>query len=333
MRVGLIWLIGFLFLPLVAGCQNTKLGIVSNENGQKSLVEQAPAGQSPPPTGIHADQQDQLPQKTKVAAIKKEATIRNEETSQSEIRKRQSLAESILFQPLKYPKGFGQFEIKGQRVQFASEDGTKLDGRLFRGVHPRGMIVFCHGNGGNLVSRTERMDQLAKRTGYSIFLFDYRGYGRSEGKPTVSGVVADGRAAVRKAAELAGVQPSQVIVMGRSLGGAVAVQLATTFDSRALIVESSFTSFRDVARHHAGWLANLTRKTDLTSEQDIRKFGNPVFISHGTKDRVVPFEQGQRLYAAAGEPKTFFRIDGGGHNDPLPKACMDALVSFIRSLD
>lgn len=245
------------------------------------------------------------------------------------INRKQSLAESFLFQPLKYPRGFNRLVIEGQRVTFRSEDDTVLDGRFFRAPRSKGVVVYCHGNGGNLVSRAPRMQQMQELYGYSFFVFDYRGYGRSEGKPTISGALADGRAAVREAARLAGVQPSDVIVMGRSLGGAIAIQLANEFNSPKLIVESSFTSFRDIAKKHVGLLSGLTRKDDLTSERDIARYQGHVLISHGTRDKVVPVEHGERLYAAANEPKQFFRIEDGGHNDPLPESYLRVLGEFL----
>lgn len=236
------------------------------------------------------------------------------------ITSRQSLPEKVLFQPVKYPKGFMQkLVIEGQRVEFVSEDGTELDGRYFRGVSPKHVVVFCHGNGGNLAHRCERMEALQKTHDAAFFLFDYRGYGRSKGKPTVSGAIADGRAAVRKAAELANVKPSEVILMGRSLGGAIATQLAIEFQSKGLIIESSFTSFKDIARHHAGWGHYMVNKSSLNSEEAIKSYRGKVLISHGTDDKVVPFEMGKRLMAAANEPKLFYEIAGGGHNDAMPQ--------------
>lgn len=251
--------------------------------------------------------------------------------SHKPIKKKQSLAESFLFQPTKYPKGFEGLTIPGQRVEFVSEDGTELDGRYFRGVNPKQVILFCHGNGGNLGFRAQRMAEIQKRHGVAVFIFDYRGYGRSKGKPTISGVLADGRAALRKAAELTQVKPEEVIVMGRSLGGAVAVQLATEFQSSGLVIESSFTSFKDVAKRHVGWLS-FAAPNDLMSEKTIGGYRGKVLISHGKKDGVVPFEHGQRLYAAANQPKQFFEIEGGGHNDSMPAQYHQILDQFIKSL-
>ena len=253
-----------------------------------------------------------------------------DESEETKIHKKQSLAESFLFHPLKYPRGFDRFKIEGQRVKFTSEDGTKLDGRYFIAPDSKGVIVFCHGNAGNLASRTQRMEQLQKQFGYSFFLFDYRGYGRSEGKPTVSGVLADGRAAVRKAAELAHVKPSEVIVMGRSLGGAIAIQLAAKFKSPKLIVESTFTSFRDIARDKVSFLSGLTRKSDLDSVKAIAEYRGAVLLSHSVDDGVIPYKHGKTLYEKANQPKQFYEVKNAGHNDPMPESYRRILGQFLN---
>ena len=209
------------------------------------------------------------------------------------LRRSQTVDEMILFQPVKYPRGgFDRLEIEGQRVKFQSEDGTQLDGRFFRVPQPQATVLFFHGNGGNLASRTTRMDQLSKNHQVNVFLMDYRGYGRSEGKPTVDGVLADGRAALRKAAELSNIRTNEVIVMGRSLGGAVAVDVATEFQTKGLIVESSFSSFRELAKHHAGFLHGIVPKTRLNSAEKIKDYRGNLLMSHGTSDGVVPFRFG-----------------------------------------
>lgn len=273
------------------------------------------------------------------ASFESDSSIQPMHTSENDalsedkkISKWQSLPEWILFQPVKFPKGFiEKLVLEGQRVEFRSEDGTELDGRYFRGVRPKHIVVFCHGNGGNLGYRCERMEQLQKQHDVAFFIFDYRGYGRSQGMPTISGAIADGRAAVRKAAELANVKPSDVVLMGRSLGGAIATQLATEFNSKGLIIESSFTSFKDIARHHAGWGHWMIDKSTLNSEEAIKGYHGKVLISHGADDKTVPVEMGQRLIAAANHPKLFYEIADGGHNDSMPQEYKELLKEFFDS--
>lgn len=120
--------------------------------------------------------------------------------------------------------------------------------------------------------------------------------------------------------------------MGRSLGGAVAIQLAQEFNSKGLVVESSFTSFKDVAKYHVGMLSLMTKQNDLNSESTIKDYHGKVLVSHGTKDRVVPFDHGQRLFAAANQPKQFYKIEDGGHNDALPERYEQVLDQFLKGL-
>lgn len=242
----------------------------------------------------------------------------------------QSIDEMILFQPVKYPRGFRRLLIEGQRVIFQSQDGTQLDGRFFRSVKPRQVVLFCHGNDGNLSHRTARMDRLQEKHQVAIFLFDYRGYGRSAGKPTVAAALVDGRAALLKAAEIGKVDPADIIIMGRAMGGAIAATLATEFECKGLILESTFTSFRDVAKQRTGGMVHWMIPEDrLNTLAKIKDYGGRLLISHGTADRTIPYQQGRDLFAAANQPKRFFEIIDGGHDDPMPVQYDQVLDEFF----
>lgn len=319
-------------IHLLSGCQfqaqsksTTVASALQDQTADvtKSIEEPESSKESKSPQPLDADQE-----KLNSPQIQP-APTNLDSSSNPKISKKQSLAESFLFHPLKYPEGFDRLVIEGQRVRFKSEDGTRLDGHYFLAPRSKGIIVFCHGNAGNLASRTQRMKSIQERFGYSVFVFDYRGYGRSEGKPTVSGVIADGRAAIRQAAELANVNPSEVIVMGRSLGGAVAAQLAKEFQSPKLILESTFLSFREVARHHASILAGFARKTDLNTLEAVKDYEGQLLISHGNEDRVVPMSHGKKLFEAASQPKLFYEVQNGGHNDPMPEGYNRILGEFL----
>ena len=142
----------------------------------------------------------------------------------------------------------------------------------------------------------------------SAFMFDYRGYGRSDGVPTVPGVLQDARAARAKLRELAGVEDSGMLIMGESLGGAVAVQLAAESAPKALILQSTFSSMRDVADYHYPKLSWLVPAEKLDSVTQITRYRGPLLQSHGDADRTIPFALGEKLFQAANEPKTFVRI-------------------------
>ncbi|HYW80277.1 MAG TPA: alpha/beta hydrolase, partial [Thermoguttaceae bacterium] len=135
--------------------------------------------------------------------------------------------ESLIFFPMRYPKGFWDTQgLPIEDAQFEASDGTRLHGWYMPHNDPRAVILFCHGNAGNVTHRIEALRMLNRRVGASVLIFDYRGYGKSEGKPGEEGILVDARAARKWLAEREGIAESQVVLIGRSLGGAVAVDLA-----------------------------------------------------------------------------------------------------------
>ena len=142
----------------------------------------------------------------------------------------------------------GQIGLSYDAVTFEAADGVRLSGWFVPAEAPRGVILFCHGNAGNISHRLESI-RVFHRLGLSTFIFDYRGYGQSEGRPTEQGTYLDAEAAWRYLVQERRVAPTEIIVFGRSLGGAIAAWLAQDHTPRALIVESTFTSVRDMASH------------------------------------------------------------------------------------
>jgi uncharacterized protein len=143
-------------------------------------------------------------------------------------------------------------------------------------------------------------------------------------------VLADARAARAWLANRAGVPPQQIVLMGESLGGAVAVDLAAD-GARALIVENTFSSMPDVAAHHYPWApVRLLMKTRFDSATKIRDYHGPLFQSHGDRDSIVPLEFAKRLFDAANEPKQFLLVQGGDHNDFRPPEYYDKLREFLE---
>lgn len=245
--------------------------------------------------------------------------------------------ESFIFFPTPYD-GSDEWQPAGldyQDVFFQANDGTRLHGWYCPHESPRAVVLFAHGNAGNLTYRTE-VARILQRRGLSVFMFDYRGYGRSDGQPNESGILDDTRAARAKLAELAGVPESQIVLMGRSLGGGVMVDLAANDGARGLILESTFTSLPDVAAIHYSWLpVRMLMRNRLDSASKIGRYTGPLLQSHGERDGTIPFELGQRLFAEAGTPdaaKQFYTIKGGDHNDPQPSSYYAALDDFIDSL-
>jgi fermentation-respiration switch protein FrsA (DUF1100 family) len=244
-----------------------------------------------------------------------------------------SLDELLMFYPSRYPDG--DWKPKGlnfEDVWFRAEDGTRLHGWYCPCDKPRAIVLFAHGNAGNLSHRASRMQYLQKDLRVTVFIFDYRGYGRSEGVPTVEGILQDARAARAWLAHRAAVQQSQIVLMGRSLGGAVVVQLAAESPARGLVLESTFSSFKDVAAHHYPRLAWLAPANKLDSAAQIGRHKGPLLQSHGDKDGTVPHALGLKLFHAANDPKWFVTIRGGDHNDPQSAEYYKQLDRFLDAL-
>jgi uncharacterized protein len=244
-----------------------------------------------------------------------------------------ALEDKMVFFPTKYPQGDWQpAGLQFEDAWFAAEDGTRLHAWYCPHENPRAVVLFAHGNARNLTDWADTLRRLHS-LGVTAMTFDYRGYGRSEGSPDERGVLQDARAARAWLAQRTGIAESQIVMMGRSLGGGVAVDLAATDGARGLILESTFTSLPDVAGAHAAWLpAKTLMHNRLDSLAKIGKYHGPLLHSHGDADRLIPFEQGQRLFAAANEPKRFVTIPGGGHNDPQTEDYYRVLDGFFAAL-
>jgi fermentation-respiration switch protein FrsA (DUF1100 family) len=243
------------------------------------------------------------------------------------------MEQSIIYHPTDDTIGDWRAEELGfEDAWFASGDATRLHGWYASHPRPRAVVLFCHGNAGNVSHRTEALRMLRDRVGVSALVFDYRGYGRSEGEPDEPGILADARAARAWLARRAGIPEHQIVLMGRSLGGAVAVDLAAD-GARGLVLESTFSSIRDVGAAHYPWLpVRMLMRTRLASVDKIAQYHGPLLQSHGDADRVIPYRLGRRLFDAANEPKRFITIPDADHNDPQPPSYYDALVAFLDQL-
>jgi len=232
-------------------------------------------------------------------------------------------------------------------VYFPSTDGVRLHGWVLR-PHgpPRGTILFFHGNAENMSTHVNAVLWLVGE-GYRVLAFDYRGYGTSEGTPDIPGVNRDGVAALDLAFHLREAEKGGVVVLGQSLGGAIATYAVATSPRRgevkALILDSAFAGYRRIVRDKliAGivtlplaWPASWTVEDRYSPERWIGSVAPvPVVVIHGTKDPVVPFSHGERLYRLAGQPKGFWKIEGGGHATALRLPDVRArLLGFLDSV-
>lgn len=239
-----------------------------------------------------------------------------------------------IFQPDKYPAGeWQQTTILVQDANFAAADGTKLHGWYVRHPQPKGHALVLHGNAGNVTLHADTLRTLNQRHGLAVLALDYRGYGKSAGSPSENGVLLDARAARRWLAEREGIAEKDIILMGQSLGGGVAVDLAAKDGCRGLVLASTFTSMPNVAQHHTPWLPmKWLVSTQFNSLAKIKDYQGPLLLAHGDADEVVPYQQGLDLFEAAPGPKQMITSPGGKHNDPLPEKYREALDQFIANL-
>jgi uncharacterized protein len=243
--------------------------------------------------------------------------------------------DSLIYFPSVHPEGFWNPRgFKFEDAWFTASDGTKLHGWYVPHSQPRAIVLFAHGNAGNVSHRAEILELFANRLAVSVLIFDYRGYGRSEGKPSEAGVLADARAARSWLAERAAVSERQIVLMGESIGGAVMVDLASKDGARGLILENTFSSLPEVAAFHYPWVpVKMLMKTQLNSAKKIRDYHDPLLQIHGDADAIIPLALAERLYDAANEPKQFVLIPGGDHNDPRTPEFIHALDQFIAGLE
>lgn len=240
----------------------------------------------------------------------------------------------IAFFPHPYPIGDWTPDPRVEDVWIDAADGVCLHGWLAEPAGaPRAVVLFCHGNGRNVTARRHVLDLYRDRMGATVLVFDYRGYGKSTGRPTEAGVLCDARAARRWLAARAGVPEGDIVVAGHSLGGGVAVDLAAGDGARALILEGTFTNLPDVAASHVPFLpVRAVMQTELNSLRKIPAYRGPLLQVHGDADRVVPYALGRRLFAAAPGPKEFVTVPGGNHNDLYTPAFVAALDRFLGTL-
>lgn len=222
--------------------------------------------------------------------------------------------------------------IEAEEAFLVTEDGVRIHAFYLPAPGSTRALLFLHGNAGNASHRLPNADAL-RRLGLHVLLLDYRGYGRSEGRPSESGVYADARAGLRHLVEERGFPRDRIVLFGRSLGGAVAVDLASRERVAGVILESTFSSAADVARDAFGppgaWLA----RGRFDSLRKIGRVRAPLLFLHGDRDDIIDIELGRRLFEAAPEPKRFTVIPGAGHNDTVESGGRPYWTELRRFLD
>jgi uncharacterized protein len=209
------------------------------------------------------------------------------------------------------PQSYG---LRYETVELRTADGETLQAWWVPADNARGVVLFFHGNAGNI---SHRLDYLLmfNRLRYTTFIVDYRGYGKSTGSPSEEGTYRDAEAAWEYLRHARLAQPQDLVVAGESLGGAVATWLAVKVHPRAVLLFSTFTSVNDLGAQVYWFLpVRLLSRIGYDNLENLKRIQAPVFIAHSRDDDVVPYSHGGKLFEAAREPKTFLEMRGG-HND------------------
>lgn len=219
-------------------------------------------------------------------------------------------------------------------IYFDTADGIRLNGWLLKDPQAKATVIFCHGNAGNISGRLEKI-KLFLDMGLNVLIFDYRGYGRSQGKPTEPGVYKDAQAAYAFLQGRKDLASLPVIIYGSSLGGAIAIDLASKEQAACLIVDSTFSSAKDMAKRILPMVPGFLIKTKLDSVSKVKQITIPKLFMHSPQDDVVPFSLGKKLFEAAAAPKTFKEMRGDhnsgyAQNQPL---FIEPISDFLRDLN
>ena len=221
----------------------------------------------------------------------------------------------ITFYPYEELQGNpAQWGLSYEDVHLATEDGVSLHGWYLPHPSATKTLLFFHGNGGNISHRRDSL-LIFHRLGLNVLIIDYRGYGLSGGEPSEQGLYLDANAAWDYLTEQRGLEPQQIVIFGRSLGGAVATDLASRVVPAALILESTFSSARDMAAELFPYLSPLlVLRYGFDSSEKIGRTNGPLLMLHSPQDEIIPYALGRKLFAKAPQPKEFIDLRGG-HND------------------
>ncbi len=215
-------------------------------------------------------------------------------------------------------------------LYFKTMDQVTLNAWFFKNPRARSTLIFAHGNAGNMSDRLFKI-RFFHDLGLNVLIFDYRGYGKSEGRPTENGVYLDAQAAYDHLKARGDVDMDKIILYGASIGGVVMVDLACRRPAALLVVESSITSARDMAKILYPFIPSFVLSLKFDSLAKVKTLKTPKLFIHSPDDEVVPYWVGEKLFQAAAEPKAFLKIHGG-HNDGSITVDAAAAAAFSRLL-
>jgi hypothetical protein len=240
--------------------------------------------------------------------------------------------EALLYFPDRSGAQGARVPVGAEDVWIATPDGERLHGWWFDAAvsEPLAHLVFCHGNAGSVLDRVP-LARLLAHAGIDVLLWDYRGYGRSSGRPTEEGTYEDARAVHTAVLERHDVDPGRLLLLGESLGGAVALKLASEYPPAGLILQSTFTSVRDVAAVHYPFIPRPLVPDAYPSKSLIGGLRAPLLVLHGERDDIVPVAHGRALFDAAPEPKQIETFPLSGHNDIDGGEWVAAIESWVKN--
>jgi hypothetical protein len=223
--------------------------------------------------------------------------------------------------------------LRFEDIYFNTSDGLKINGWLIPANNPKYTLLFLHGNGGNIGHRLEKLNMLSK-IGLNVFIIDYRGYGKSAGRPSEAGLYLDAKAAYDYLVNGRKINPENIILYGESIGTAATIDLAYRVLVKAIILEGAFSSGKDMARRVFALIPNFFFSDRFNSLKKIPKVKAAKLFLHSRNDEIVPLVLAKKLFDSAPEPKTFVELIGG-HNtayfDSQDKY-LSAIASFVDKL-
>ncbi len=222
--------------------------------------------------------------------------------------------------------------LEFEDLMLASPDGVKINAWYVPAKAPRGTVIFCHGNGGNMSYSLDVAENFTKMN-FNVLLFDYRGYGKSGGSPTEKGTYADAQTAYDWLLKEKKIPEKEIVVLGRSLGGAIAANLTKDRSPRMLILESAFSSVADVAsKSYPIFPVRLLCRYRYDTSEYVKNLKCPLLVIHSPEDEIVPYSLGRKIFDSAGGPKEFLKIKGT-HNegfDESKEVYVKGLRTFIE---